>query len=153
MAIESDNFCLFFTDSFTDFQSINWAVKKNSYIGSFTFKCSPYICDTTGQCEIDKCPHEVISGVDTEYIGTKLPDIYAQDVGCKLQKCDGKLATIPVCGLDAPGCDITLQNVYMESGKCYEYYCPVGMLNQNGKCEVLACPLGTTETATGMCSH
>lgn len=151
---ENSQACIIGNDKLDGFNSIEWAVRKNIYSGSFSYKCSPYICDGTNQCEIDTCPKETIGNppVLTEYIGTLLPPAYNEE-GCRDQKCDGKKPFIEFCGRQG-ACNSSQNSFTDASGHCFELYCNQGNLNVNKKtCEVMSCPQGTVPTTGGMCSR
>ena len=151
---ENSQSCIIGNDKLDGFNSIEWAVRKNIYSGSFSYKCSPYICDEINQCEIDTCPKETLGTppVLTEYIGTLLPPAY-NEPGCREQKCDGKKPFIEFCGRQG-SCNASQNSFTDASGHCFELYCNQGNLNVNKKtCEVMSCPQGTVPTTGGMCSR
>jgi hypothetical protein len=151
---ESSQSCVIGNDKLDGFNSVEWAVRKNIYSGSFSYKCSPYICDSINQCEIDTCPKETIGTppVLTEYIGTLLPPAY-NEPGCRDQKCDGKKPFIEFCGRQG-SCNSSQNSFTDNSGHCFELYCNQGNLNVGKKtCEVMSCPQGTVQTTGGMCTR
>lgn len=145
--------CIIMNNKRDSFQSIDWAVRKNIYNGNFSYKCSPYICNTNNECLINTCPFETIGTPPelVEYQGTLLPPAYNEE-GCRLQKCDGNKPLIDMCGRPGP-CDSGKNNLE-DNNQCFELYCAEGMLNLSKKsCQVLKCPFGFTETSNGLCTR
>lgn len=145
--------CIIMNNKRDSFQSIDWAVRKNIYNGNFSYKCSPYICNTKNECLINTCPFETIGTPPelVEYQGTLLPPAYNEE-GCRLQKCDGNKPLIDMCGRPGP-CDSGKNNLE-DNNQCFELYCAEGMLNLSKKsCQVLKCPFGFTETSNGLCTR
>lgn len=149
--------CLLVSNDIYSFSNINWAFRKNTYDGNFTFRCSPYKCNELGNCNIATCPtEERTNPVETvEYIGTLLPPEFIPNVQnviyCMEQKCDANLDYIDYCGYYQK-CDMNNSNVFEMNGSCYEYYCNEGEVfnSETKKCMKEGCPPGTKEVS-GKC--
>jgi len=137
------------------FSNVKWAVRKNTYEGTWTYKCSPYNCNASNNCILATCPIKTIDNTNYEYFGTVLPaSLPVPNGSCTDQVCDGTKDFIDYCGREI-GCDQFNESTFVEesTGNCYEYYCDQGMLNTESRtCEIMACPQGTSENSDGTCS-
>ena len=153
--LNSSSSCVLAIDKPVSFKNDNWSVRKNTYSGAYTYKCSPYTCNAASKCNIATCPTREIDGVEYEFFGSQLPDsIPITGTECTAQICDANQPYIEYCGRKI-GCDEINESVFKDEStdKCYEYYCPSGSFNTTTKtCETISCPQGTVENSDGSCS-
>lgn len=111
--------------------------------GPAVYKCSKLTCEQH-QCKTADCP--------VSYTGTLYPSTIAIPfTDCTAQSCDGFQPYYEYCGREGK-CDPTDKSVFEQNNKCYQKYCPNGVMNiKTGLCEKMSCPNGTKEDVSGNC--
>jgi len=144
MFMDNSNLCAFQVSGMHSYGYQDWAVRKKVYTGSYSYKCSPFLCGEDGMCDIGTCP--------TGYTGTNIPATMSNIPGaCTADVCDANKDYIDYCGKSG-GCDRSKDNVFEDNSICYEYYCIEGIFNTStSTCTIERCPEGTSENNAGTC--
>lgn len=163
--------CIMISNGNHSFAKLKSAAKINKNAQSFTYMCSPYLCNG-GRCQLAKCPVVEVDiagqGVKkVEFQGKIYPATFDTEISrlqqyyrntnqkivqyCTAQTCDGNRPLVDVCGYKYQP-SFRSGNFVTRGGINYEYYCKEGILSPDGvHCEVKKCPDDMKEGADGFC--
>lgn len=155
---EPNSCTLIIKNSLKSFSSIDWAVKKSSYISTWRYMCSPYICNEKNECGVASCPTKEVTDINgnTEtyiYKGNILPASLEKDASfCNSQDCDMNEDYNENCGRVVT-CNTEDKDIFSGSNnECYRYKCNEGILDLDKKtCKVMKCPDNLSENSEGYC--